>query len=54
MALKNSSNEDVKKFAQEVITQNHGLSNDLIISNPTGEILEPKTVPSQQNRPKSR
>lgn len=47
MALKNSSNEDVKKFAQEVITQNHGLSNDLIISNPTGEILEPKTVPSQ-------
>src|ERR1039458_2237319 len=27
MAVKNSSNDDVKKFAQQVITENHGLSN---------------------------
>lgn len=47
MALKNSGDEDVKKFAQQVITENHGLSNDLIIPNSTGEMMEPETVPNQ-------
>jgi len=47
MALKNSTNEDVKKFAQQVITENHGLSNDLILPNPTGEMMAPELVPSQ-------
>jgi predicted outer membrane protein len=47
MALKNSSSEDVKKFAQQVITENHGLSNDLILPSSTGEMMEPETVPSQ-------
>ena len=50
MALKNSSNEDVKKFAQQVITENHGLSNDLILPNPTGEMMGPEMVPSQTKK----
>ena len=35
MALKNSSNDDVKKFAHQVISENHSLSNELIMPNPT-------------------
>ena len=50
MALKNSSNEDVKKFAQQVITENHGLSDDLILPNPTGEMMAPELVPSQTKK----
>ncbi len=50
MAVKNSSNEDVKKFAQQVITENHGLSNDLILPNPTGEMMAPEMVPSQTKK----
>ena len=50
MALKNSSNEDVKKFAQQVITENHGLSNDLILPNPTGEMMEPEMVPGETKK----
>lgn len=50
MALKNSSNEDVKKFAQQVITENHGLSNDLILPNPTGEMMAPELVPSETKK----
>jgi predicted outer membrane protein len=47
MALKNSNNEDVKKFAQQVIAENHGLSNDLIIPNPDGQMMMgPEMVPS--------
>jgi predicted outer membrane protein len=48
MALKNSSNDDVKKFAQQVITENHSLSNDLMVPNPNGEMMmQPEMVPSQ-------
>lgn len=50
MALKNSSNEDVKKFAQQVISENHSLSNDLIVPNPTGEMMEPEMVPSETKK----
>ncbi len=50
MALKNSSNEDVKKFAQQVITENHGLSNNLILPNPTGEMMAPELVPSETKK----
>lgn len=50
MAVKNSSNEDVKKFAQQVITENHGLANDLILPNPTGEMMAPEMVPSQTKK----
>lgn len=52
MALKNSSNDDVKKFAQQVISENHGLSNDLVIPNPTGEMMQPEMVPEQTKRAK--
>ena len=47
MAMKNSSNDDVKKFAQQVISENHGLSNDLVIPNPNGETMQPEMVPNQ-------
>lgn len=47
MALKNSNNADVKKFAQQVITENHGLVNQLVIPNPNGGMLDPEIVPSQ-------
>lgn len=50
LALKNSSNDDVKKFAHQVITDNHGLSNDLLLPNPTGEVMDPETVPSQTKK----
>lgn len=50
MALKNSSNDDVKKFAQQVITENHGMSNDLTVPNPTGEMMGPEMVPSQTKK----
>jgi predicted outer membrane protein len=50
MALKNSSNEDVKKFAQQVISENHSMSNELIIPNPNGEMMDPEIVPSQTKK----
>ena len=51
IALKNSSNDDVKKFAHQVITENHGLSNDLIIPNPNGDTLnQPEIVPDQTKK----
>jgi predicted outer membrane protein len=49
MAVKNSSNDDVKKFAQQVITENHGLSNELIIPNPNGDVI-PEMVPDQTKK----
>ncbi|HTU49054.1 MAG TPA: DUF4142 domain-containing protein [Acidobacteriaceae bacterium] len=51
MAMKNSSNDDVKKFAHQVISENHGLSDDLIIPNPNGDMLmQPEMVPSQTKK----
>ncbi|MHB1675012.1 MAG: DUF4142 domain-containing protein [Acidobacteriaceae bacterium] len=50
MAVKNSSNDDVKKFAHQVIAENRGLSNDLILPNPTGEMFGPEMVPSQTKK----
>src|ERR1035437_2931991 len=50
MAVKNSSNDDVKKFAKQVITENHGLSNDLIIPSPNGDMMDPEMVPSQTKK----
>jgi predicted outer membrane protein len=50
MAVKNSSNDDVKKFAQQVITENHGISNDLILPSPNGDVIDPETVPDQTKK----
>jgi predicted outer membrane protein len=51
MAMKNSSNDDVKKFAHQVISENHGLSNDLIVPNPNGDtLMQPETVPNQTKK----
>ncbi|MES2219367.1 MAG: DUF4142 domain-containing protein [Acidobacteriota bacterium] len=51
MALKNSSNEDVKKFAQQVISENHKISGDLIVPNPNGQMgMQPEMVPSQTKK----
>jgi predicted outer membrane protein len=50
MAVKNSGNEDVKKFAQQVITENHGLSNELILPNPNGQIMGAEMVPDQTKK----
>lgn len=50
MAAKNSSNEDVKKFAQQVITENHGISKDLILPTPTSGMMEPELIPSQTKK----
>ncbi|HZC43921.1 MAG TPA: DUF4142 domain-containing protein [Acidobacteriaceae bacterium] len=50
MALKNSSNDNVKKFAQQVITENHGLSSDLTIPNANGDMMDPETVPSETKK----
>jgi predicted outer membrane protein len=50
MAMKNSGNDDVKKFAQQVISENHGISNDLTIPNPNGEMMQSETVPSQTKK----
>lgn len=50
MAMKNSSNDDVKKFAQQVISENHGLSSDLIAPNTDGETMEPEMVPNQTKK----
>ncbi len=50
MAVKNSSNDDVKKFAHQVIAENRGLSNDLVLPNPTGEMMGPEMVPSQTRK----
>jgi predicted outer membrane protein len=48
MALKNSSNDDVKKFAHQVISENHSLSNELIMPNPNGDtLLPPESIPNQ-------
>src|SRR6185437_10327440 len=52
MALKNSSNEDVKKFAQQVISENHSMSNELILPNPNGEMMDPEMVPDQTKKAK--
>ena len=52
MALKNSSNDDVKKFAHQVISENHGLSSDLTIPNLNGDMMQPETVPSQTKKAK--
>ncbi|MFZ0516354.1 MAG: DUF4142 domain-containing protein [Acidobacteriaceae bacterium] len=46
MALKNSSNDDVKKFAHQVLSENLGLSNDLNVPGPNGDrLMQPDTVP---------
>ena len=51
MAMKNSSNDDVKKFAHQVITENHSLSNELIMPNPNGEMgMQPDLVPSETKK----
>ncbi|MFZ0516353.1 MAG: DUF4142 domain-containing protein [Acidobacteriaceae bacterium] len=50
MALKNSSNDDVKKFAHQVISENKSMSNDLVLPNPTGEMMQPETVPDQTRK----
>jgi predicted outer membrane protein len=51
MALKNSSNDDVKKFAQQVISENHSLSNELVVPNPNGEMgMQPEMVPSETKK----
>lgn len=51
MAVKNSSNEDVKKFAQQVISENHSLSNELVMPNPNGEMgLQSESVPSETKK----
>lgn len=50
MALKKSNSENVKKFAQQVITENHGLSNDLAIPGGDGAMLGPELVPSQTRK----
>jgi predicted outer membrane protein len=47
MAMKNSSNDDVKKFAQQVISENHSLSNELVFPNPNGEMMQAEMVPNQ-------
>jgi len=52
MALKNSGNEDVKKFAQQVITENHSLSNELVIPSANGEMMDPETVPDATKKAK--
>jgi predicted outer membrane protein len=50
MAVKNSGNDDVKKFAQQVISENHGLSNELVIPSPNGDVMEPEMVPDQTKK----
>ena len=55
MALKNSSNDNVKKFARQVISENHSMSNELILTNPNGpnpngEMMDPEMVPSQTKK----
>jgi predicted outer membrane protein len=50
MAVKNSSNEDVKKFAQQVISENHGLSNELVLPNPNGQMMDAEMVPDQTKK----
>ena len=50
MALKNSTNDDVKKFAAQVVTENHGLSNQLVVPNTNGEMIGPEMVPSQTRK----
>jgi predicted outer membrane protein len=50
MALKNSSNDDVKKFAQQIISENHSLSNELIVPNPNGEMMGAELIPSQTKK----
>jgi predicted outer membrane protein len=51
MAVKNSSNDDVRKFAQQVITENHSLSNELIIPNTNGDtLMPPENVPDQTKK----
>ncbi|MGH9615613.1 MAG: DUF4142 domain-containing protein [Acidobacteriaceae bacterium] len=50
MAMKNSTNDDVKKFAQQVISANRGLSNELIVPNPDGLMFNPEVVPNQTRK----
>lgn len=51
MAVKNSSNDDVKKFAQQVISENRSLSNELIMPNPNGEMgLQSDSVPNETKK----
>ena len=51
MAAKNSNNDDVKKFAEQVIAENHSLSNELILPNPNGEMgLQSESVPSETKK----
>ncbi|MHB1938829.1 MAG: DUF4142 domain-containing protein [Acidobacteriaceae bacterium] len=50
MALKKSNSDNVKKFAQQVITENHGLSNDLIVPGGAGGMLGPEMVPGQTRK----
>jgi predicted outer membrane protein len=52
MALKNSTNDDVKKFAQQVIADNHRLSNQLIVPNANGEMMDAETVPAPTQKAK--
>jgi predicted outer membrane protein len=53
MALKNSTNDDVKKFAQQVIADNHRLSNQLIVpNNGNGPMFDSEMVPSQTQKAK--
>lgn len=52
MALKNSTNDDVKKFAQQVIADNRRLGNQLIVPNGNGEMFDPEMVPSQTQKAK--
>jgi predicted outer membrane protein len=52
MALKNSTNEDVKKFAQQVIIDNHRLGNQLIVPNENGEMFDPEVVPPETQKAK--
>lgn len=51
MALKNSSNDDVKKFAHQVISENLGLSIDLNVPSPNGDrLIQPDMVPEQTKK----
>jgi predicted outer membrane protein len=52
MALKNSTNDDLKKFAQQVIADNHKLSNQLIVPNANGEMMDSETVPAPTQKAK--
>ena len=51
MALKNSSSDNVKKFAHQVISENLGLSIDLNVPSPNGDrLMQPDMVPDQTKK----